>query len=156
MPDQFDLSLGYVPNSWSYQPTAASLGSLSIGRKWDPNMLAPELGQSIPESFGNYRGLGATTADSSNTWGNIGWNTPTLSLALNGLSGLAGLIGANKQLGLARDQFNFNKKFAETNLANQTNAYNTKLEYRLRNRAQMQNDTSDNWKKDFERLKAIK
>lgn len=82
------------------------------------------------------------------------FNIPTAKLVLDGIGAFGNLYAAKKSLGLARDQFNFNKQFAQTNLLNQTTAYNTKLEDRLRNRAFLAQDQSSKWKEDFERLKA--
>lgn len=42
---------------------------------------------------------------------------------------LGSMYMANKQLGMARDQFNFTKDFANRNMANQTKTYNTNLEH---------------------------
>lgn len=65
----------------------------------------------------------------------FGFNMPTAQLALGGLNALGSLWGANKALGLARDQFNFTKDITQTNLRNQTQSYNTALEDRYRTRA---------------------
>lgn len=64
----------------------------------------------------------------------LGMNVGTGQLALGGLSALASLWGSSTQNKLAKDQFNFQKDFATTNLANQTKSYNTALEDRLTTR----------------------
>lgn len=92
----------------------------------------------------------------STTSNSFGMNIPTLQLGLQGLNTLAGLYTGMKSLGLAQDQFDFSKQMAQTNLANQTTAYNTGLEDRLRTRAQFNGKSPDSWQADFERLKAVK
>lgn len=92
----------------------------------------------------------------STTSNGFGMNIPTLQLGLQGLNTLAGLYTGMKSLGLAQDQFDFSKQMAQTNLANQTTAYNTGLEDRLRTRAQFNGKSPDSWQADFERLKAVK
>ena len=85
----------------------------------------------------------------------FGFNLPTLQLGLQGLNAISGLYFGSKAMGMAKDQFNFSKQMAQTNLKNQVNAYNTGLEDRLRTREQFNTGASgDAWKSDFERLKA--
>ena len=72
----------------------------------------------------------------------LGFNIGTGQLALGGLSALANLWGANKQMKLAEDQFDFTKKIATTNLNNQVKSYNTTLEDRIRSRAAMEGSSS--------------
>lgn len=72
----------------------------------------------------------------------LGFNIGTGQLALGGLSALTNIWGANKQMKLAEDQFDFTKKIATTNLNNQVKAYNTALEDRIRSRAAMEGSSS--------------
>lgn len=65
-----------------------------------------------------------------------------LGLGVQGLSTVAGLVMGLKQLGLANKQFNFQKQFATTNLANQVKSYNTALSDRLRSRAVMESGST--------------
>lgn len=76
--------------------------------------------------------LGNTITDGAQTPGlfsgsGFGMNIPTLQLGLGGLSTLSNLYGGLKSLGLAQDQFNFQKQLSQTNLANSTQSYNTQL-----------------------------
>lgn len=87
---------------------------------------------------------------------NFGFNIPSLQLGLQGLSALSGLYFGNKALGMAEDQFAFQKEMANKNLNNSVTAYNTGLEDRLRSRAEFAGDNSGSWQSDFERLKATK
>jgi len=63
-----------------------------------------------------------------------GRTVPTLQLALQGLGTIGSLLAGFKQLGLAKKQFRFQKDFANTNLANQIQSYNTSLADRARAR----------------------
>ena len=72
----------------------------------------------------------------------LGFNIGTGQLALGGLSALTNIWGANKQMKLAEDQFDFTKKIATTNLNNQVKSYNTALEDRIRSRAAMEGSSS--------------
>ena len=72
----------------------------------------------------------------------LGFNVGTGQLALGGFSALTNLWGANKQMKLAEDQFDFTKKIATTNLNNQVKSYNTALEDRIRSRAAMEGSSS--------------
>lgn len=77
-----------------------------------------------------------------------GWdwaNRDNAGLALGALQGISALLGgfgglqqnkmAKKQLNLARDQFNFQKDFANRNYANELSAFNTAMEDRINARA---------------------
>ena len=55
-----------------------------------------------------------------------GWNT--FSNVLGGISGLANAFTGFQQLGLARDQFSWQKDVFNTNLLNQANLTNQQLE----------------------------
>jgi hypothetical protein len=72
----------------------------------------------------------------------LGFNVGTGQLALAGLGGLAGVLGASKQNKLAQDQFKFQKEFANINLNNSIKSYNTSLEDRLTARGVAQGDSS--------------
>jgi hypothetical protein len=70
-------------------------------------------------------GAGVTSGLDSST--GLGMNIPTLQLGFQGLSSLANLYSGIQALGLAKDQFNFQKNLANTNLANSVQSYNTAL-----------------------------
>lgn len=57
-----------------------------------------------------------------------------LDFGLQGLQTIAGIVNANKVNKLARDQFNFQKGVANTNLNNTISSYNTRLSDRARSR----------------------
>lgn len=64
-------------------------------------------------------------------------NWTKFGLAANGVTGLLGAFNAYKQLGLMRDQFNFNKSLANRNIQNQATAYNTNAYNRTDGAAQL-------------------
>ena len=111
-----------------------------------------------PQSSGQGLQYGGQTASPNlnlNQGNGFGFNMPTLQLGLQGLNAISGLYFGSKAMGMAKDQFNFSKQMAQTNLRNQVNAYNTSLEDRLRTREQFNTGASgDAWKSDFDRLKA--
>lgn len=55
-------------------------------------------------------------------------------LALNGIQSLGNLYMGNKMYGLAKDQFKFQKDFANRNLANSIKSYNNALTDRINSR----------------------
>lgn len=88
-----------------------------------------------------YTGSGGSSTGSSLDW----LNRDNAGLALGTLQGISALLGgfgalnqnkmAKKQLNLARDQFNFQKDFANRNYANELSAFNTAMEDRINARA---------------------
>lgn len=72
----------------------------------------------------------------------FGWNANTLNFGLQGLNTIGNIWGAWQANKLAKDQLNFTKNFANRNLANQTQSYNTALEDRARARAAVEGQTS--------------
>ena len=73
----------------------------------------------------------------------FGMNIPTFQLGLQGLGTLGSLWGTSQSNKLARDSFNFQKGFAERNLANQIKSYNTALTDRATTRGFVQGDSKD-------------
>lgn len=67
--------------------------------------------------------------------GYFGANAPLFSAGIQGLSQLGNIYLGIKQLGLAKDSFNLNKRAFETNLANSTSAYNTQQRDRITGRS---------------------
>ncbi len=70
----------------------------------------------------------------SSAFGWLGNNAQGIGSLLQGIGALGSLYGTSKQLGLAQDQFNFQKEAYKTNLANQIASYNTNLEDKIRGR----------------------
>jgi len=67
--------------------------------------------------------------------GALGFNMDTAQLALGGLKTIGSLWQAWEANKLAKEQFKFGKDFANVNLTNQIQSYNTTLEDRGRTRA---------------------
>ena len=86
---------------------------------------------------------GGTTGTASPTMmgpqmSGLGFNAPTAQLAMSGLQTIGSLWNAFQANKLAKRAFNFQRDFANTNLRNQTQTYNTALEDRVGNRAFVQ------------------
>jgi hypothetical protein len=73
--------------------------------------------------------------------GGLGLNIPTLQLGLQGLSSIANLYTGLKALGLAQDQFSFQKQLSQTNLNNSVQSYNTALSDRANARGVAEGQT---------------
>lgn len=67
--------------------------------------------------------------------GYFGANMPLFSAGIQGLSQLGNIYLGIKQLGLAKDSFNLQKRAFETNLANSTSSYNTQMRDRINGRS---------------------
>lgn len=65
----------------------------------------------------------------------FGANMPLFSAGIQGLSQLGNIYLGIKQLGLAKDSFNLQKRAFETNLANSTSSYNTQIRDRIAGRS---------------------
>jgi hypothetical protein len=116
----------------SLEDILGQLGSLFNGGDYQGNgattFAAPQLGgPSVVGSSASFPALGGAASGASG----LGFNLGTGQLALGGLSALNSIIGGNKALNLAQDQFKFQKGLANTNLNNQIKSYNTALEDRL-------------------------
>jgi hypothetical protein len=112
-PGRNDTSLG-VPN-YSGFDTSSLQG---------PNQDGSFLSQN-PMGF---NGAGTTPGSNLGPGTSIGPNLGTGQLAMSGLQTLGGLWNAYQASSLANKSFNFNRDLANTNLGNQTQAYNTNLE----------------------------
>lgn len=88
------------------------------------------LGLQLPQSLGG--GMPQVPGAQA---GQFGFNMPTAQLGLGMLQGFGNLYGAFQANKLARDQFNFQKGMANTNMDNAIKTFNTTLEDRSRNRA---------------------
>lgn len=71
-----------------------------------------------------------------------GLNLDGIGSLMNGIGSAVSIYTALSNLGLAKDQFNFQKDAYNTNLGNQTQSYNTALEDRTRARYHTQGGSS--------------
>ena len=105
---------------------------------------APGFDMSRLAALGGYTGGGTPQVPSQfgyTPWGRgpgearglnyFGANMPLFSAGIQGLSQLGNIYLGIKQLGLAKDSFNLQKRAFETNLANSTSAYNTQMRDRI-------------------------
>lgn len=106
--------------------------------------MMPDLSQIDLSSLGFGRGqVGSGSGTSGNLFGidGLGANMDSLRLGLSGIGTLGNLWGAFQAQGLAREQLDFAKKMANTNLNNQVTSYNTALSDRARARGVMEGQT---------------
>lgn len=85
-------------------------------------------------SGSSFSPAGAVPAASGGAGFNFGLNVPTLQMGLGALNSVGNIWGAWQANRLARDQLDFTKNFANTNLNNQITSYNTALSDRARAR----------------------
>lgn len=137
----FDLNFGGYQTSQlplfdsGYNPTqSAVLGGLGTS-------ISPTAGNSVLGGMGDSFASWLPSEDTMRTL--FGGTNPETGFQSSGIvSPLAQGLGAlfqgwtgMQQLGLARDQLNFQKNVFNTNLRNQSQAYNTALEDRIRGRS---------------------
>lgn len=89
---------------------------------------SPEFSDSISK-YGNLGELNSmpTTPETPIDWAKM---MGGVGMGLQGLSSLGNMYVGMKGLGLAKDQFDFNKQMANTNLANSVKSYNTELAHK--------------------------
>jgi len=109
-----DTQASMIPNANGTLPTMDTGAMIPVGAS--PTNPAPAA-----------KTLAAKTASGGLNWGNAGD-------IMTGLASLAGVWAAFQQNKIARDQLNFNKSSYNTNLANQTQTYNTALTDRISSR----------------------
>ncbi len=105
------------------------------------NFGMPNYGAMMPAGDGTGTGMGMNAAQPAAGF-QLGWNAPTMQMALSGLNTIGNIWGAWQSNKLAKDQLNFTKKIAMANLNNQISAYNTALEDRSRSRAAVEGQSS--------------
>lgn len=120
----------------------SQLASLFNGGQYQGNgattFAAPT--SAVPNVAGNSASFAPAAAGVADVGSGFGANLGTLGAGIQGLSALSGLLQGNKALGLAKDQFKFQKSVTNTNLNNSIKSYNTALEDRLTARGVQQGD----------------
>lgn len=105
----------------------------------------------LPESMvGN---LGNTTGGFFGNGTGLGFNMPTLNMGLGALQSIGNLAMGFKSYNLMKDQNKMAKEAYNTNINNSIKANNSALEDRLRTRAQMNGQSEEEWKKEYEERK---
>lgn len=134
--------IGGVPFTPQYSLSGSSnLGQIGVGGtglKLDGGTTGLTSAGLDPKSFwggGDNMKLGDMSGAAGGS--GFGFNLGTLNMGVNGLAAIGGLYSAFQSNKLARDQFNFQKEFANTNLNNQIKTYNTTLEDRAVARARL-------------------
>ena len=98
-------------------------------------------GVTAPSPMAAMPAVGAAAPAQGGFWGNTfgngegGLDLDKLGTAFDGLKSVFGIWGGMKQLGMAKDAYEFEKKSYQENVANQKKTYNSTLEDRQRARA---------------------
>ena len=94
------------------------------------------------------------TSSAGNSPGSgFGMNMPTFALGLQALNSLGSLYMGNKSLSLANKKFASAEKFANANLANQTQSYNDTLENKIKRIGSFNGTSADEVAAEYERRK---
>lgn len=102
--------------------------------------MTPE--QWMPNPIGSVGSFGSSLRQDDVNPG-FGFNMPTLQLGLTGLGTLAGIFNSFSQNRQQRDQFNYYRNLADTNMNNSIKNYNTRLEDRARARVAAEGGTQE-------------
>lgn len=141
-PDQIAIMLGLAPQKFSIgdyanqNRAAGAAPATGFGSLGSGTYQLPTGNNSITNSV-----LPGGTEATGGLWDSM--KDIPLGSIISGIGTLGNLWGSSRALGLARDQFNFQKDFANTNLTNQIKSYNTALEDRARTRAAVEGQSQD-------------
>lgn len=172
--NEFDRLNSINPNKLSWNTGASVANSFTqplgntIGSSWNPSKSKYTLIENTPidynlsSALAPNNGLGVSTESNwydgftdlfKNSDGS--WNLQGIGAGIQGLGSLASAFGnlymGNKALKFAKDQFNFQKDLANTNLNNSIKSYNTKLGDIANTRSVMETGSTgkyDNWYND--------
>ncbi len=123
-------------------PQTFSAADLNFGNLVSPS--ASSTGLAAPSSFARTplsavdNPLIGSAGNTGNQGLGLGMNMPTLQLGMGALNSFANLWQSWNASKLAKEQFKFAKEFANTNLNNQIQSYNTALSDRAGSRAVME------------------
>lgn len=115
------------------QPQQSNTPFVDLGAPVTPENMATAQGVINNYGQGGLSGLLGSFGGNGST-GLLGLG----QLGLGAFGAFNGMVGANRAYGMAKDQFNFTKNLANTNLTNQIQSYNTALADRARARAAME------------------
>lgn len=121
----------------TYDPLLNGFNMPTQGVGLNPQMTAADW---LPNNMDNYTlGYNNQAAQAPG----FGFNMPTLQLGLTGLSTLAGIFNSFSQNKQQRDQFDYYRRMADTNMNNSIQNYNTRLEDRARARIAAEGGTQE-------------
>ena len=104
--------------------------SIPLGNGFDYGL--QNVNNIMPMQFGAQPTQGSWMGNAAN-W--VNQNGNTLNTVFNGLGALTSGFNSFRNYGLAKDNFNLQKRAFETNLRNSTKTYNNALEDRIRGRS---------------------
>lgn len=98
-----------------------------------------------PASFAweNMYGTSSTASAATTPTAGFGFNMPSIGMGLSGLSTLGNIWNSFQAKKLAKEQLEFQKNFANTNLTNSIKSYNTQLGDRSRSRAAQEGQSAE-------------
>ena len=129
--DQFDPNNLLVRNAQAAQQAAPAQLLSNNGIVQSPTKTAMTVANGGGTNLGG-GGNNQSMFGSAFSW--LGNNAEGIGTLLQGIGALGSLWGTNQQIGIAKDQLNFQKDAYNTNLANQIASYNTNLEDKIRGR----------------------
>ena len=112
-----------------YQPPPVTIPSVSTGINLDSKLSTADT-------------LAKAQKEAAEKAGKFGYNLDTAKFGIDALSALGGLYAGLQGVKQAKEQFNFQKDYANTNMANQIKSYNTTLGDRITSRAAQQGNMS--------------
>ncbi|WP_244832395.1 hypothetical protein [Caballeronia sp. TF1N1] len=138
MPGTYDFNWGAAASPQFTMPGGVATPVYGYNSINQYGMASPTLGSAVPDlggTLGTTQSLAGATAQAPGAFAGLGLNLPTLQLGLDSIGKIGSLYAGLSSLGLAKDQFSFQKDMANKNYTNSVSAYNTSLEDRANARA---------------------
>jgi hypothetical protein len=123
--------MSYDPQNYNFGLVPSTMGASNPSAAYTQKMATPSANGGMKSPVAGAGG------------GPLGMNLDTASLALGGLQSLGNLWQAWEANKLAKEQFKVSTGFANTNLANSIQSYNTQIEDRSRARAFTEGQTPE-------------
>lgn len=123
-------------NIQPYQPVPVTIPAINTGVNLDNKLSTADT-------------LAKAQKEAADKAGKFGYNLDTAKFGIDALSALGGLYAGLQGVKQAKAQFNFQKDYANTNMANQIKSYNTALGDRITSRAAQQGNMSQEQVADY-------
>lgn len=123
-------------NIQPYQPVPVTIPAINTGVNLDNKLSTADT-------------LAKAQKEAADKTGKFGYNLDTAKFGIDALSALGGLYAGLQGVKQAKAQFNFQKDYANTNMANQIKSYNTALGDRITSRAAQQGNMSQEQVADY-------
>lgn len=150
-------TLPYTPPTVAPAMDLSGLGNITpmtySGGGISSSARPPEMPSAMRTAYNSPGGIGASASGSGSMLDGLGGMVKSTFMNADGglnlenitgiLGSIGGLWGASKQLGLMKDQLNFQKDAFNKNYGNQVQSYNTALSDRARARGVMEGQSQD-------------